>query len=91
MALFTVDFNRMISDPARGLTQALPLGYETQYPALRDLQEGQRVIVAMPGELWAEARATCRSDERGRCWYGELVGRVHYYDEGASGGVGTGA
>jgi hypothetical protein len=84
MPIFTGDFNRMISDHARGLTQALPLGYETQYPALRDLQEGQRVIVAMPGELWAEARATTRDDERGRYWYGELDGPVHYFDgEGA--------
>jgi hypothetical protein len=81
MVTFIVDFNRMISDPARGLTQAVPLGYESLNPALDDLQEGQRLIVDMPGELWAEAQATHRDDERGRYWYGELVGPVHYYDE----------
>jgi hypothetical protein len=79
MKIFSVDFNRMIN--VEGLTQAVQLGYESQYPELRDLCEGQIVIVDMPGELWAEARATHRDDERGRYWYGELVGAVHYYDD----------
>lgn len=81
MLTFTVDFNRVIADPARHLTQAVQLGYEGQNDALQDVSEGQRLIVDMPGELWAEALATHRDDERGRYWYGELVGPVHYYDE----------
>ena len=81
MLTITVDFNRMITDPARHLTQALQLGYESQNPTLHDLREEQRLIVDMPGELWAEAQATHRDDERGPYWYGELVGPVHYYDE----------
>ncbi len=81
MPTFTVDFNRVITDPARHLTQAVQLGYENQIPALQVVHEGQRLIVDMPGELWAEAQATHRDDEQGRYWYGELVGPVHYYDE----------
>lgn len=81
MLLFIVDFNRIITDPDRHLTQAVQLGYESQVPELRDVYEGKDVIVAMPGEVWAKALATHRDDESGRYWYGELVGPVHYYDE----------
>ena len=81
MPIFLVDFNKVLGNPTLGLTQAVQLGYESQYPELCDLREGQHVIVDMPGELWAEAQATHRDDERGRYWYGELVGPVHYYDE----------
>jgi hypothetical protein len=84
MKTFIVDFNRVITDPARHLTDALQLGYESKMPEVCGLQEGERVIVDMPGELWAEASATHRDDELGRYWYGEMVGPVHYYeDEGA--------
>lgn len=81
MKIFDVDFNRVITDPARGLTDAAALGYERLAPHTQGLRDGERIIVDMPGELWAEASATHRDDERGRYWYGELVGRVHYYAE----------
>jgi len=84
MRIFTVDFNRVISDPSRRLTDALQLGYENLNAEVRGLIDGEHIIVAMPGELWAEAVATHRDDERGRYWYGELVGPVHYdAEEGA--------
>lgn len=81
MKIFAVDFNRVITDPTRNLTDALQLGYERLIPKVQGLHDGERIIVDMPGELWAEARATHRDDERGQYWYGELVGQVHYYDE----------
>lgn len=81
MPIFLVDFNKVLGNPDVGLHRAVELGYDSQYPDLRDLREGQHVIVDMPGELWAEAQATHRDDERGRYWYAELVGPVHYYDE----------
>lgn len=81
MKIFVVDFNRVITEPARHLIDALQLGYEIKTPEVCGLQEGERIIVDMPGELWSEASATHRDDERGRYWYAELVGQVHYYDE----------
>jgi hypothetical protein len=81
MLTITVDFNRMMTDSTRHLTQAVQLGYTSQNQVLQDLSEGQHLIVDMPGELWAEAKATHRDDEQGSYWYGELVGPVHYYDE----------
>ena len=80
MKVFAVDFNRIITDPVRGLTNAAPLGYESLAPETKGLQEGEAVLLDMPGELWAEAYATSCNDERGRYWYG-IIERIHYYDE----------
>ncbi len=82
MQRFVVDTNRIITDPTRGLANAAPLGYENLAPETEGLHEGETMILDMPGELWAEARATSRDDERGRYWYG-IIERVHYCDEDA--------
>ncbi len=82
MKYFVVDFNRVITDTVRHLTDAIPLGYEYLLPELAQVADGERILVDMPGELWAEARTTSRRDDRGCYWYGELAGPVHYYDEG---------
>ena len=81
MKAFLVDFNRVITDSQNQLTDALQLGYQELTPTTRDLEDGDLILVDMPGELQAEARVTQRDDERGRYWYAELVGQVHYYEE----------
>ena len=80
MKVLPADFNRIITDPARSLTTAAPLGYEHLAAETHGLHEGEAVLLDMPGELWAEANASSRDDERGRYWYGIIL-RVHYYDE----------
>jgi len=80
MRHLAVDFNRVITDPARNLTNAAPLGYESLVIETQGLHEGETIILDIPGELWAEAHATSRDDERGRYWYG-IIEHVHYYDE----------
>lgn len=51
MQRFVADFNRIITDPARGLTNAAPLGYERLAPETQGLHEGDAIILDMPGEL----------------------------------------
>lgn len=51
MKAFLVDFNRVITDSQNQLTDALQLGYQELTPTTRDLEDGDLILVDMPGEL----------------------------------------
>jgi|GEM_PF-5908201 len=51
MKTFLVDFNRVITDSQKQITDALQLGYEELTPTTRELEDEDLILVDMPGEL----------------------------------------
>lgn len=72
------DFARLEERPGLGLS--IPLGREDRTPDLRQLSEGQRVLLVEPDNLGAEGIA--RSVESGgyRYWFGILESMQAIHD-----------
>ena len=72
------DFARLEERPGLGLS--VPLGRVDLSPELADLQEGERVLLVEPGELYAPAIVRPVEAAGLHFWYAVLEGRAVIHD-----------
>lgn len=71
------DFARLSRYPDADIhDQAIPLGDEERIPALKQLGEGERVLVVEWGELRAEATVTRRERNGRAMWFAHELGTI---------------
>jgi hypothetical protein len=74
------DFARLGERPDLSLGLAIPLGREDYSPALDELKDGERLMLVMPGELYAPGIARSIDSQGKRYWFGVIESRTAIHE-----------